>query len=544
LTLAFAESDGVARQVIGSRGAFRRRGRFAVGRSDEGRNGAMPTTAASDGRWMAALSARAPIHPLGRMCPATCPTGGRRTLPRRRGVAPYAAPVTLTVLGIGATVPVPDATIRIEARWDWTAPGTPTVELTGLLLGGDGRVRGDVVVYDRPRHASGSVRLHTGAGRLQVELPSVPADVVTVALAVSVDNGTFNAVRGLHLLVQELGSDPMLRFDPPDTDGLSALVLGELYRRGAGWKFRAVGQGWSDGRAGLARTYGITVPADSEPTVIPPGPIAAPIALTPDRNVTIVATPGEERLPADMRARLSLRKGLVGTVLARLDAADLRARVFLVLEACGSLGQAYRDGTMARVVERLAAVGAQLTPDGVIAAWIFASNMTRLPDLIVADLPEWTRRYLRPGRIQDFAADPVPMFRPDGTLDGQALGFGNEEPAVMKDVVRVVAALPPGPPVLVLFLSNGRVSGSQQIESILRKSAERPMFWQFIGVDGATHEIRERLDGLAGRRLDNTGFFAVDHIDNLTDAELYARLLSGFPAWVRAATSIRVIRPA
>jgi hypothetical protein len=34
--------------------------------------------------------------------------------------------------------------------------------------------------------------------------------------------------------------------------------------------------------------------------------------------------------------------------------------------------------------------------------------MTRLPDLTVADLPEWTRRYVRPGRIQDFAADPVP----------------------------------------------------------------------------------------------------------------------------------------
>ena len=52
----------------------------------------------------------------------------------------------------------------------------------------------------------------------------------------------------------------------------------------------------------------------------------------------------------------------------------------------------------------------------------------------------------------------------------------------------------------------------------------------------------ERLDRLTGRRVDNAGFFAVDDIDSLTDADLYARLLSEFPAWIRAATSAGVIR--
>lgn len=456
--------------------------------------------------------------------------------------------MTPTVLTGGATVVVPTSTVRIEARWDRAAPGTPTVDLTGLLLGADGRVGddGDMVFYNHPRHTSGAVRLHTGAGRLEVALPSVPPEVTTVALAVSVDRGTFDAVTGLHLLVQELGNDPMLRFDPPQTAGLSALVLGELYRRGEGWKFRAVGQGWSDGLAGLARAYGIAVEADADgapsrarPTAPPPpfaGPAAGSGLSKPAAAVTVVATPGEERLPADVRTRLDARRKLVGEVLATHDAAAARARVFLVLDASGSLEHAYHDGTVARVVERLAAVGAQLSPDGVLAAWIYASAMTRLPDLTVADLPEWTRRYVRPGRLQDFAADPVPMFRPDGTLDGEALGFGNEEPAVMKDVVRTVAALPPGPPVLVLFLSDGGVSRSQQIESILRRSADRPMFWQFVGLagqPGAGYGILERLDRLHGRGLPHTGFFAVDDIASVTDADLYARLLAQFAAWLR-----------
>jgi tellurium resistance protein TerD len=37
------------------------------------------------------------------------------------------------------------------------------------------------------------------------------------------------------------------------------MVFGELYRREAEWKFRAVGQGYASGLAGIARDYGVNV---------------------------------------------------------------------------------------------------------------------------------------------------------------------------------------------------------------------------------------------------------------------------------------------
>ena len=40
---------------------------------------------------------------------------------------------------------------------------------------------------------------------------------------------------------------------------MSALVWGELYLRNGNWRLRAVGQGWADGLAGLARDYGVNV---------------------------------------------------------------------------------------------------------------------------------------------------------------------------------------------------------------------------------------------------------------------------------------------
>jgi tellurium resistance protein TerD len=39
----------------------------------------------------------------------------------------------------------------------------------------------------------------------------------------------------------------------------TALVFGELYRSGADWKFRAVGQGYASGLSGVAADFGVTV---------------------------------------------------------------------------------------------------------------------------------------------------------------------------------------------------------------------------------------------------------------------------------------------
>ena len=38
-----------------------------------------------------------------------------------------------------------------------------------------------------------------------------------------------------------------------------AMIFGELYRTGAEWKFRAVGQGYASGLAGIAKDYGVNV---------------------------------------------------------------------------------------------------------------------------------------------------------------------------------------------------------------------------------------------------------------------------------------------
>ncbi|MFA3877208.1 VWA domain-containing protein [Streptomyces sp. MMCC 100] len=478
--------------------------------------------------------------------------------------------MTATSLSKGANVAVDSPAVRAELVWS-AGPGVPEVDASALLLTSAGRVRddGDFVFYNQPRHTSGAVR-HLGkrggpgadAGvtrdAVEVDLRSVETAVERIVLCASADGGTFGRVPGLSLRMLDTRTDTELaRFDitaGPET----ALVGGELYRRQGKWKFRAVGQGYAAGLAGLATDFGITVddappaaapaPAPGPPTATAPptptppaAPVPPPVPSAPPVPPSAAAaatgprlTKGEERLPVDMRKRLSLRKEQVAVSLSKRGAAGVTARVVLVLDASGSMSFLYSKGTVADVVERMAAVAAQLDDDGEMQAWTFASNPARLPDLRLGELPDWLRLHVRVGEISLFRRGRKKGLRTE-QVDMRAVGIQNEEQKVIAEVRAFVRDNPAPVPTLVLFFSDGGVYRNAEIERELREAVEEPVFWQFVGLGRSNYGVLERFDTLPGRRVDNVGFFAVDDIGTVPDPELYDRLLSEFPSWITAA---------
>ncbi|WP_084479165.1 TerD family protein [Nocardia jejuensis] len=167
----------------------------------------------------------------------------------------------------GSNVPVAASAVRIELGWQ-AGPGVPDADASALLLISSGKVRSDsdFVFYNQPVHGSGAVR-HEGKQQgpqvtdvLTVQLGQVEPQVETIVIAASSDGGTFAQFRGLHVRLADASNGAELaRFDPQDASSETAYVLGELYRRQGAWKFRAVGQGYSAGLAGLARDFGISV---------------------------------------------------------------------------------------------------------------------------------------------------------------------------------------------------------------------------------------------------------------------------------------------
>ncbi len=165
---------------------------------------------------------------------------------------------------------------RVLVGLGWTPPSPDyQLDLSVLLCGRDGQVPSpDYVVFASQLAAAGSAPAvspgYAGGDhdneQIEVDLAATPPYIEKIVFAASIYSAaarrqTFGQIAHLYIHVEDLAAgDDLVRY-PLDHDcaGETALAFGELYRHTSGWKFRAVGQGWSDGLAGLTRDYGAGV---------------------------------------------------------------------------------------------------------------------------------------------------------------------------------------------------------------------------------------------------------------------------------------------
>lgn len=138
-------------------------------------------------------------------------------------------------------------------------------DVSALVTDDGGKVRddGDFVFYNQPSAPGAVLRGDT----LTVDPPGLRTGATRVTVVVSpADPAT--ALGGLPsptLHVADANGSPLARFTPPRPGQETVLLLAELYRRGGRWKLRALGQGYADGLAGLARDFGVDVVDDTPP---------------------------------------------------------------------------------------------------------------------------------------------------------------------------------------------------------------------------------------------------------------------------------------
>lgn len=189
--------------------------------------------------------------------------------------------VSLTKGGnVSLTKEAPGLTnVVVGLGWDVrTTTGTDfDLDASALLLGANGKVLSDkhFVFFNNPTSPDGTVE-HTGDNRtgegegddeqLKVNLAGLPSDVDKVVFPVSIYEGnarsqTFGQVRNAFIrVVNANGNAEIARYDlSEDASTETAMVFGEIYRNGPDWKFRAVGQGYASGLAGIARDFGVNV---------------------------------------------------------------------------------------------------------------------------------------------------------------------------------------------------------------------------------------------------------------------------------------------
>ncbi|MER7583642.1 TerD family protein [Kitasatospora sp. NPDC096140] len=169
--------------------------------------------------------------------------------------------------------------VIVGLGWDvrTTTGADYDLDASALLCNALGKVISDqhFVFFNNLRSPEGSVEHSgdnlTGGGdgddeQIKVDLDRVPADVAKVVFPVSIYDAdarlqNFGQVRNAFIrIVNQANGQEVARYDlTEDASTETAMVFGELYRNGAEWKFRAIGQGYASGLRGIATDYGVNV---------------------------------------------------------------------------------------------------------------------------------------------------------------------------------------------------------------------------------------------------------------------------------------------
>lgn len=186
----------------------------------------------------------------------------------------------MSTLARGENRPAPGPRMTV------TVTCSASVDVSALLLAADDRVRSDAdfVFFNQPVGPGVTYRHGQGGGDMvDVQTPALPGDIHKVVITASLDGrgpATFGAVGSLVATIA--GESGILTFPVSGLTTEAGVVCVEIYRRGGGWKVRAVGQGYDNGLAGIATAYGVNI--DDEPAPATPARPAVP-------DPTVVARP-------------------------------------------------------------------------------------------------------------------------------------------------------------------------------------------------------------------------------------------------------------
>jgi stress response protein SCP2 len=463
----------------------------------------------------------------------------------------------VTTIAKGANTGLPSGVGNVFIQLAWT--GGVDLDASALLLTASGKVRSDAdfIFYNQPASSDGSVTHQGKSGTrdsLAINLAGLPPEIETVAIAASTDGAPIGQATGLHLLVSEPSGAEIVRFDITDATSETAFVFGELYRRQGAWKFRAVGQGWSSGLAGLAGDYGISV--DDEPTA-PAVPAAPAAPLAPPVAASSINMNKAVRLEKQLAGQPSQMVNLVkkaGISLEKKGLSEHRARVALCLDISGSMHRLYQEGKVQALCERVLGMAVQFDDDGACDVFTFGTGSYDEGPLDLHNYRGWIqsllgRRPLEGGTNYKLAMQAVRRhYFPDAA--------GGARTSPLQDTL----------PVYVIFVTDGQTTDQAGTKQQVIWSSYEPLFWQFMAIGQSSRNVTaqgappakkkkggfgarfaalmtgdfqflEELDDMPGRLVDNADFFSVADPAELSDEQLYDLMMNEYPGWLQLARS-------
>ena len=169
--------------------------------------------------------------------------------------------------------------VTVGLGWDARTTDGQAFDLDASAIGckADGKVASDqhFVFFNNLKSPDGAIE-HTGDNttgegggddeQIKVNLAGAPGELDKIVFPVSIYDAetrsqNFGQVRNAYIrIINQADNAEIARYDlSEDASTETAMIFGEIYRHGSDWKFRAVGQGYTSGLAGIARDFGVNV---------------------------------------------------------------------------------------------------------------------------------------------------------------------------------------------------------------------------------------------------------------------------------------------
>lgn len=416
----------------------------------------------------------------------------------------------MTTLVAGQNTVISQSRIEAVISYVKKASCVSDVDASAFLISPEGKVNTpfDFVFYGQKESSDKSVHLSLEAGKatFSIDTSKVSELVDKIPLTVVIDG--HNTIADLESLSVQIGD---IEYHV-DLAGRSekAVILAHVYRHNGAWKVKALGDGFNGGLGPLAGGYGIET--SNEPAQAPAAPVA-PVPAPALKTVSL-AKKLEEKAP-----RLVCLAKTIEVNLQKHKLETVKAKVAFVLDASGSMSNQFSRGNVQAVLDRIAALATQFDDDGNMELWGFASRHKKYEDVTLDNLDNYIEK-IKGGKGGWF--DILP-----------GLGCENNEPPVMKEVLDTFHGSTE--PVIIYFITDGGIYKDKDITKLIVESANRPIYWKFVGLGGSNYGVLDRLDNIQGRVVDNTDFFPIDDFKKVSDNDLYDRLLCHISDWMKEA---------
>lgn len=443
----------------------------------------------------------------------------------------------------GQKIKIEDALVsaNLEIAFNLTAPFNADISCFGLDSQEKLSNEAYMIFYNQKSSPQNEIELLSESPncKFSVNLSKLPPSITKLVFTAAIDTDVAATMKQLSTFEFKM-NDMLFSLSGNDFNEEKAIMLVEFYKKENVWRLGANGQGFNGGLEDILNHFGGSAESSApavqvEPTLV--APTVKPQKISLEKRF-------EEKAPQLVslakKASISLEKNGLSKV---------KAKAAFIIDASGSMTGQYRSGQVQQTLNRVFPLGVHFDDDEELETWAFALKSQKLNNITFDNYKEYVNKEdsgwnnwmsklncaynNEPAVIIDVIKHFTGLTPPEFKVERKGfLGLGEK---IITTSEEFATKIDSKIPIVILFISDGGVAHNEHIEYLIKWSSTLPIFWQFIGIGGSNYGALEKLDNLAGRYVDNADFFSIDKLNDLTESELYDKMMGEFPHWLKAA---------